>query len=178
MHSARLTGPMPPTGVPIITNEEVTAKANSQSSLGMISALIAGFSLTALVETEVQSSAAAGLFIVSASVTLGLSTLAMMEATLEYVFVMREFPHGTYCAWSLLEELAVPRRVAEACFVLALLCSLISTACMLQVRYGERATLRCGTRRPDPLPPHDIVAGFPKAVLAGGSWLHLARSST
>ena len=50
MQSVRHTGPKP-TGVPIITNEEVAAKANSQASLGMISALIAGFSLTALVET-------------------------------------------------------------------------------------------------------------------------------
>ena len=121
----------------LITNDEVSAKVGAQASLGVVSTLLAGFSLTALVEIEVESSIAANCFVVSSSIVFGLSLLVMLESTLEYMFVMRELPHSTFSAWSLMEELRLPRRVAEASFVLALLCSLISTACMLHVRYGD-----------------------------------------
>ena len=124
----------------LITNDEVTAKVGAQASLGVVSTLLAGFSLTALVEIEVEASIAANCFIVSSSIVFGLSLLVMLESTLEYMFVMRELPHSTFSAWSLMEELRLPRRVAEASFVITLLFSLISTACMLHVRYGDVAS--------------------------------------
>ena len=121
----------------MITNEDVTAKVSAQASLGVVSALLAGFSQTALVEIEVTPAIASKCLIFTASVTLGLSTLVMLESTLEYMFVMRELSHGTFCAWSLMEALSLPRRIAEACFVIALLNSIISTACMLHIRFVD-----------------------------------------
>ena len=126
-----------PTAVSAEPVEVVSAKVSSQASLGMISALLAGFSLSALVEIEPREYTVSSLYVVSCSLTLGLSTLTMLESTLEYIFVMRELHHGVASAWALLEKMRASRRAAEVSFVASLLGSIVATGSIVLPRFEE-----------------------------------------
>ena len=120
------------------THEDVSSKVATQASMGMISALLAGFSLTALVEVSVgEPLAVSSLFLIASTLTLGTSTFVLLESTVEYMFVMRELHHGVLSALQLQDRLRGPRRVAEMGFVISVLCSLISCGCMVYIRFHD-----------------------------------------
>jgi hypothetical protein len=120
---------------------------STHETMGLVSALVAGFMVTALVEVEIcgqggvstMGSTCSGTedaFIFFASLVIGLSTFVLVEAALEYGFVMRELHFGHDHAWKLIEALKTFRKVAEWFFVMNLLCFLLATALLLHVRFS------------------------------------------
>ena len=112
--------------------------------MGLVSAVVAGFEVTALVEVNVcgqgedhPCSGSEEGFIFFASLVIGLSTFVIVEAALEYGFVMRELHYGHRAAWALLVRLQKFRKMAEVAFVCNLLCFLLATSFMLHVRFAE-----------------------------------------
>ena len=112
--------------------------------MGLVSALLAGFELAALVEVDLDDGCnerggctAEGGFVVAASYCVGLSTIVVLETSFEYMFIMRELHHGNKSAWALLEAFKYCRRTAEVLFALEIIMFLISTALLVHVRFAR-----------------------------------------
>ena len=131
------------------TKDDARDKAvASHETMGLVSALLAGFELAALVEVDTctdatECSVAEDLFIIAASFCVGLSTIVVLETSFEYMFVMRELHHGANSAWNLIQHFRFCRRAAEAAFALEIIIFLISTGLMVYVRFYK--TLPVGT---------------------------------
>ena len=120
---------------------------SSHETMGLVSALLAGFELQALTEVSIcndfdedgdkDCTGFESAFIISASYCVGLSTLVVLETSFEYMFVMRELHHGRESAWNLIAAFTPFRRAAEIFFTLEILCFLLSTGFMLQVRFAN-----------------------------------------
>ena len=125
------------------TKDDARDKAvASHETMGLVSALLAGFELAALVEVDTcteqsECSVAEDLFVIAASFCVGLSTIVVLETSFEYMFVMRELHHGADSAWNLIAHFRFCRRAAEAAFALEILIFLISTGLMVYVRFAK-----------------------------------------
>lgn len=130
------------------TRDAKQKAAASHDSMGVISALLAGFNVNILTEVSVchdyfdyevdegrPCTGQEGTFICFVALCAGLSTLVMLETALEYTLVMRELHQGAKSSWKLLHRLKHYRRFAEAAFVLALLSFLLATAMLLHIRF-------------------------------------------
>ena len=125
-------------GRELISGEKVRDKAVAQASLGLVSVLLAGFSLTALEGIEITTpSAVSTIFILSSTTSLALNLLVVIETTLEYVFVMRELTYSAPSAWELMQSLRPFRRTAEIAFSASILIYMITTGVMLEERFAE-----------------------------------------
>ena len=93
-------------------------------NMALISALMAGFSFTSLsseIPDEAKSSPVLDHFLVSTSVTVGLSLIMLFQQSMEYSFCMRLLAsHGTEAAFELVQSMRWQRRAAELCFVLSI----------------------------------------------------------
>jgi len=127
--------------VSTMTKDDARDKAvSSHETMGLVSALLAGFELQALVEVELCDDACTGAesaFIVCSSYCVGLSMIVVLETSFEYMFVMRELHHGHASAWNLIRHFRYCRRIAEAAFALVILMFLISTGLMVHVRFAR-----------------------------------------
>ena len=99
----------------------------SHETMGLVSALLAGFELAALVEVDMcndsfaeDCTGAESGFVVCASYCVGLSTIVVLETSFEYMFVMRELHHGNASAWELINAFRFCRRIAETFFAVRL----------------------------------------------------------
>lgn len=122
---------------------------SSHDTMGLVSALLAGFELQALVEvdtcqTDEECSGAEGAFVICASYCVGLSMIVVLETAFEYMFVMRELHHGPASAWMLIRAFRPFRRLAEFTFALEIVMFLISTGTPPHVsRCRHTARSRC-----------------------------------
>ena len=131
------------------TKDDARDKAvASHETMGLVSALMAGFELQALVEIDFDASECGGgrcndegLFVAAAAFCVGLSTLVVLETSFEYMFVMRELHHGAASAWNLIRQFRFCRRIAEIAFVVQIALFLISTALMVRVRFLQQLPL-------------------------------------
>ena len=128
--------------------ENARTKATStHETMGLVSAIIAGFDVTALVEVDLcgqgqqPCTGAEDGFIACASLVIGLSMFIVIEAALEYGFVLRELHYGHEAVWELMNKLRKYRKLAESAFVINLLMFLISTIFMLIVRDEQRGNV-------------------------------------
>ena len=132
------------------TKDDARDKAvASHETMGLVSALLAGFELQALVEVDTcqvaeECSNAEGLFVGTAAFCVGLSTIVVLETSFEYMFVMRELHHGSRSAWNLLEQFRFCRRAAEASFALEIIIFLMSTGLMVHVRFAKTLPIGAG----------------------------------
>ena len=133
--------------VSTMTKDDARDKAvSSHETMGLVSALLAGFELQALVEVDLCDDVCTGAesaFIVCSSYCVGLSMIVVLETSFEYMFVMRELHHGHASAWNLIRHFRYCRRIAEGAFALVILMFLISTGLMVHVRFAR--TLVVGT---------------------------------
>ena len=71
---------------------------STHETMGLVSAVVAGFEVTALVEVELckddECTGVEDAFIGLASTVIGLSTFILVEGALEYGFVVRELHYG------------------------------------------------------------------------------------
>jgi hypothetical protein len=112
------------------TNTIETARDKATAShetMGLVSALLAGFELAALVEVDMcnesfaeDCTGAESGFVICASYCVGLSTIVVLETSFEYMFVMRELHHGNASAWELINAFRFCRRIAETFFAVSL----------------------------------------------------------
>ena len=76
---------------------------STHETMGLVSAVVAGFEVTALVEVELckddECTGVEDAFIGLASTVIGLSTFILVEGALEYGFVVRELHYGHESAW-------------------------------------------------------------------------------
>lgn len=125
------------------TKDDARDKAiSSHETMGLVSALLAGFELQCLTEVEICSdpSECTGMesaFVITASYCVGLAMLVVLETSFEYMFVMRELHHGHESAWNLIRAFAPYRRAAELTFSLEIFFFLLSTGLMVHVRFGR-----------------------------------------
>ena len=125
------------------TREDAKSKAEStHSTMGLVSALLAGFELQALVEVDMcvlpeECTGMEGAFVLSACACVCLSTVVVFETSFEYAATMRELHHGNQSAWKLIKRFAPYRRIAEYCFALDLAMFILSTAMMVHVRFAS-----------------------------------------
>ena len=120
----------------------------SHETMGLVSALMAGFELQSLTEVDICSDSSEctsveSCFIVAASFCVGLSTVVVLETSFEYMLVLRELHHGAPSAWNLIQQFRYARRVAELAFSLDIIMFLVSTGLMVYVRFSK--TLPVGT---------------------------------
>ena len=117
----------------------------SHETMGLVSALLAGFELAALVEVDLADcniddtdcTGAEGGFVITASYCVGLSTIVVLETSFEYMFVMRELHHGNESAWNLIKAFRYCRRVAECFFALEIIMFLASVGLLVHVRFAR-----------------------------------------
>ena len=128
------------------TKDDARDKAvSSHETMGLVSALLAGFELGALVEVNIcteleQCTGFESAFVVTATLCVGLSMLVVLETAFEYMFVMRELHHGRESAWNLIAVFAPFRRAAEVTFALEIFFFLLSTGFMVHVRFARALT--------------------------------------
>ena len=113
---------------------------STHETMGLVSAVVAGFEVTALVEVELckddECTGVEDAFIGLASTVIGLSTFILVEGALEYGFVVRELHYGHESAWGMIEKLKPFRKTAEVVFIINLMLFLLATIMLLHVRFA------------------------------------------
>lgn len=125
------------TGLRVNAKNKVTS---SHETMGLVSAVVAGFEVTALVEVEACSEMGKcgydeGIFIFFATVVIALSMFVVLVTAVEYSYIMRELHYGHLATWALVKRLRPYRKACEIVFGLNLLSFLLATIFMLHVRF-------------------------------------------
>ena len=120
-----------------VTEKQVEAKAVSQASMGVMSALLAGFSLSLIGSVNITQTYTSEAFVICGATSLGSSMIVVLEATLEYMFVTRELRRGPDSAWSLMKRLTPYRRLSETAFTVSILLYLVTCGLMVHERFSR-----------------------------------------
>ena len=120
------------------THDDIRDRVSAVSTMGLVSALTSGFVYSALIDVQLPETwpVISTVFLLSASAALGFALIVVIQTTLEYMFVMRELArYGPVSAWQLEKRFSWARRLTELCFVCAIPCFFVSSACIVLVRF-------------------------------------------
>ena len=106
-----------------VTSDAIRDKVTSQNNLGLVSALLAGFSLSSMLEVDVsnENNAVASLYLLSVTCSLSLGILVVVVTSLQFSFIMTQMRYDPASVWNMLEGFQAARRVGEIAFILSIL---------------------------------------------------------